>query len=250
MAKLSKHAAPDVGSPAKARPVARKHVSRSDVTREATRLFAEKGYDGLTMEELATRLGLRKASLFHHFPTKEAIYQHVLVTLIASVDAAVSDALQMPGPHLARLDALSDALTVALGEHPHAARLLVGDSVHGGPLMHEILGTKIDALLNAAREFVRTGQREGAFDRELDPTQVVLTLVGAHFLPFAIEDLVERFAGTRPSHAAFVGARTVAVREQVRRLLGAHREPRLMTTQPTVEGAGEETARARAGRRR
>ena len=202
---------------------ARKRMTKGDVAREATRLFAEKGYDGLTMEELANRVGLRKASLFHHFPTKDALYEHVLITLIGAVESAVFEALVASGPLLERLDRLSDALTAALGDQPHAARLLVGESVHGGPMMREILGAKLDVLLAAAREFVQAGQREGVFDRELDPTQVVLTLIGAHFLPFAVEDLVERFAGTRPSHAAFIGARTVAIREQVRRMLGARR---------------------------
>lgn len=201
----------------------RRRVNKDDVLREATRLFAEKGYDGLTMGELATRVGLRKASLFHHFPTKDALYERVLGTLIETVHGVVSTALAAEGPILDRLDTLSDTLTASLGEHPHAARLLVGEAVHGGALMREILGDNVDMVLGAAREFVRAGQREGVFDRELDPTHVVLTLVSAHFLPFAIEDIVERFAGTAPSHTAFVGARTVAVREQVRRMLGARR---------------------------
>lgn len=201
----------------------RKRVSKTDVLREATRLFAEKGYDGLTMGELATRVGLRKASLFHHFPTKDALYERVLTMLVEAMEAAVFGALSTEGTVLERLDSLSDAITAALGAHPHAARLLVGEAVHGGPLMREILGAKVDKVLSTAREFIRAGQREGVFDRELDPTHVVLTIAGAHFLPFAVEDIVHRFTGALPAHPAFVGARTVAVREQVRRMLGARR---------------------------
>jgi len=203
--------------------IRRRRVSKDDVVREATRLFAEKGYDGLTMGELATRVGLRKASLFHHFPTKDALYERVLGFLIEAVEGVISKAINTEGSLLERLDILSDALTAALGEHSHAARLLVGEAVHGGALMRDKLGAKVDAMLGIARDFVRAGQREGVFDRELDPTHVVLTLLGAHFLPFAIEEIVERFAGTPPAHAAFVGSRTVAVREQVRRMLGARR---------------------------
>lgn len=203
--------------------VPRRRVNKDDVVREATRLFAEKGYDGLTMGELASRVGLRKASLFHHFPTKDALYERVLGVLVEAVQRVVFSALASEGSMLERLDTLTDALTAALGAHPHAARLLVGEAVHGGPLMREILGARVDKVLAAARELVQTGQREGVFDRELDPTHVVLTIVGAHFLPFAMEDIVERFAGTPPTHPAFVGSRTVALREQVRRLLVARR---------------------------
>ncbi|HSO34376.1 MAG TPA: TetR family transcriptional regulator [Labilithrix sp.] len=201
----------------------RKRVNKGDVVREATRLFAEKGYDGLTMGELATRVGLRKASLFHHFPTKDALYERVLTTLVEAMETAVFGALGTEGTALDRLDSLSDAITAALGSHPHAARLLVGEAVHGGALMREILGGKVDAVLSTAREFIRSGQREGVFDRELDPTHVVLTIAGAHFIPFAVEDIVHRFTGAFPAHPAFVGARTVAMREQVRRMLGVRK---------------------------
>jgi TetR/AcrR family transcriptional regulator len=199
--------------------VPRKRMSKEDVLREATRLFAEKGYDGLSMGDLAARLGLRKASLFHHFPTKDAMYERVLATLVEAVQQAIADAISSKGSTLERLDKLSDLLTAALGEHPHAARLLVSEAIHGGPTVRDGFGTKVGGALAAARTFVRAGQREGVFDRELDPTHVVLSVVGSCFLPFAMADIVDRFAGTRPDHPAFIGARTVAMREQLRRML-------------------------------
>lgn len=210
-------------SPRESASVPRTRVTKEDVLREATRLFAEQGYDGLTMGELAKRVGLRKASLFHHFPTKDAVYARVVESLVEAVQSPVLGALASSGTVLERLDAVSDALTAALGDHPHAARLLVGEAVHNAPLMPELLGTRVDTVLGAARELVREGQRTGVFDRELDPTHVVLTVVGAHFLPFAMEEIVARFTGTQPMHVAFVASHTVAVREQVRRMLGARR---------------------------
>jgi len=216
-AKMSKTAV--LGRAALAEAVPRKRISKEDVLREATRLFAEKGYDGLSMGDLAARVGLRKASLFHHFPTKDAMYERVLTVLVEAVQHAIADATSSKGSTLERLDRLSDLLTAALGEHPHAARLLVSEAIHGGPTVRAPFGKKVEAALAAARAFVRAGQREGVFDRDLDPTHVVLSVIGSCFLPFAMEDIVERFAGTRPDHAAFIGARTVAMREQLRRML-------------------------------
>ena len=199
---------------------ARRRVNKDDVLRAATRLFAERGYEGLSMGDLAEHLGLRKASLFHHFPTKEILYAQVVGVLVVAVQEAITNVLGSSAPTVEKLDALSDVLTRTLGEHPHAARLFVGEAVHGSALMQHALRAQVDAQLEAAREFVRAGQREGVFDRELDPTHVVLTVVSAVFLPFALEEMVERFAGTLPRHPAFVGARTVAIREQLRRMLG------------------------------
>lgn len=196
-----------------------KRITKEDVVREATRLFAEKGYEGVTMGELATRVGLRKASLFHHFPTKDAIYARVLTELVEGVTTAVLGAATSKGAWDERLDVLSDTITATLGAQPDAARLLVREALDKSPVMAELFGAKIDAILEAARHLIRAGQRDGVFDRDVDPTHVVVTLIGLHFLPFALDDIMERFAGTQPSHPSFVGARAIAVREQVRRLL-------------------------------
>jgi len=43
---------------------------RSELTREAARLFAEKGYHGTSIGDLADALGVQKASLYHHIDSK------------------------------------------------------------------------------------------------------------------------------------------------------------------------------------
>lgn len=194
-----------------------RRVRKEDVVSEARRLFAERGYEGLTMGELAERVGLRKASLFHYFPTKEALYARVLGDLVDTVDEVLRAALA-PGPLDVQLDAVTDGLAVAFGAQPDVARLLVREALEDTPSVGRALGTKIDDVLARARELVIRGQREGVFERDLDPTHVIVSLVGVYLMPFAMGRVVERFAGMRPGHAAFVSARAVAVRDQVRRL--------------------------------
>ncbi len=43
---------------------------RSELTREAARLFAEKGYHGTSIGDLADAMGVQKASLYHHIASK------------------------------------------------------------------------------------------------------------------------------------------------------------------------------------
>src|SRR5437868_9131369 len=44
---------------------------RSELTREAARLFAEKGYHGTSIGDLADALGVQKGSLYHHIESKQ-----------------------------------------------------------------------------------------------------------------------------------------------------------------------------------
>lgn len=47
---------------------------RRSIISEATRLFLEKGYAGTSMSQLAQACGIQKATLYHHFPSKEALF--------------------------------------------------------------------------------------------------------------------------------------------------------------------------------
>src|SRR3982750_4364879 len=111
-----------------------KRLRRDEILDEATRLFAERGYEGTSMSDLAERVGLRKASLFHHFASKEVLYAAVLARLIEKVGQTIASAAFATGSFPERLDALSDAITAVLAEQPFAARLLIREVMDWGPV--------------------------------------------------------------------------------------------------------------------
>jgi TetR/AcrR family transcriptional regulator len=196
-------------------PRKRKKLRKDDIVVEATRLFAERGYEGASMGDLAERVGLRKASLFHHFPSKDALYATVLEQLLEGIKVAILEASMAEGAFDERLVRLSDAITAQLGAQPHAARLLVREAMDGGPVMRDRLAGAIDAVLHAALEFARAGQREGAFSPDMDMTQVIVSLMGMFIMPFAVAEVTERFIGTPTFASAFIEARKDAIRSQV-----------------------------------
>lgn len=53
-----------------------------DIVLEARELFREHGYDGASMQDLAERVGLKKASLYTRFPSKEALVPEVLTVTL------------------------------------------------------------------------------------------------------------------------------------------------------------------------
>ena len=46
---------------------------RNELTREAARLFAQKGYHGTSIGDIAEALGVQKASLYHHIASKQEL---------------------------------------------------------------------------------------------------------------------------------------------------------------------------------
>jgi AcrR family transcriptional regulator len=191
---------------------------REEILDEATQLFAERGYEGTSMADLAEKVGLRKASLFHHFTSKEVLYSAVLIRLVEHVAMAIGKAAMLPGGFAERLDTMSDALTNVLGDQPFAARLVIREVMDWGPVVRDGLADQILAVMAASEAFIRAGQEDGTFVK-VDPKQLLVTLVGVHFMPFAVGGIVERFVGHDPSKPEFIVDRRDAVREHVRRLV-------------------------------
>lgn len=190
---------------------------RDTILDEATRLFAERGYDGASMADLAERVGLRKASLFHHFASKDVLYTAVLDRLLTQVHQAIADTAVTGKTYSESLDKMSDAVTTVLGNNKYAAALLVREAIDWGPFVQQ-QGPAMLAAAQAAESFIKAGQKAGEFI-EGDSKQLMLSLLSVHMLPFATPKFVEEFAGSLPTDSKFLAKRLGAVREHIRRLL-------------------------------
>ncbi len=201
---------------------------REQILDEATRLFAERGYDGTSMSDLATSVGLRKASLFHHFASKEELKRAVLDRLVREVGGAIMSAATAEGHFEERLDALTDAIVDTLVSRPFAARLVVREAMDWSksqPGRATEVFDMIFIVLTAAERFVQAGQAEGVFVSG-DARQMILTLLGAHFLPFAVNGVVEELVGKSPFAAEFGNERKIALRAHARGILLAKKASR------------------------
>ncbi|MGD0677498.1 MAG: TetR/AcrR family transcriptional regulator [Polyangiaceae bacterium] len=191
---------------------------KDEILDVATHLFAERGYEGTSMNDVAERVGMRKASLFYHFATKDSLYESVLERLIQRLATALSAAYDGSGSFGERLEAAADVLATVLAQRPFAARLLMREAIDWGPTVRGGAVGPLMRALEASAAFIRAGQDAGEFIAG-DAKQIVLTTFGVHFLPFAIGQVVERYVGTSPFDPGFVAARCAEIRKNVRQIL-------------------------------
>jgi AcrR family transcriptional regulator len=57
-------------------------VTRQRLLTDATRLFAERGYEDTSIEAILHEAGVSRGSLYHHFGSKEALFEAVLAALL------------------------------------------------------------------------------------------------------------------------------------------------------------------------
>jgi AcrR family transcriptional regulator len=94
-------------------------ASLVSIVREARELFRHHGYDGASMQDLATKVGLKKASLYTRFPTKESLVPEVLTLTNDEVfaDLPESDGLAAYGMVLERIARALSEQTRCVGLH-------------------------------------------------------------------------------------------------------------------------------------
>ena len=69
----------------------------------ASALFAKSGYDAVSMHAIAERAGVSKANVFHHFGSKQALYNATLNFVCQKSIERVEASLQADGSYAERL---------------------------------------------------------------------------------------------------------------------------------------------------
>jgi len=153
----------------------------------ATAVLSQKGYDLMTMDDVAGAVGISKPSLYKHFKSKEELVSEALIRLLdGAIDyvAAIDPAL---GP-LQKLAALLEwALRVRLdgglpflpSTSPHVRDMLTRNVKYMLRVMK--LNRQVEAMIKLA-------QQQGLFNREL-PTDVILFSYYARTCDPAVEYL-------------------------------------------------------------
>ncbi|WP_040658212.1 TetR/AcrR family transcriptional regulator [Ornithinimicrobium pekingense] len=105
---------------------------RSQLIEVGRRLFAEKGFEGTTVEEIAATAGVSKPVLYEHFGGKEGLYAVVVDREIQALLGQMTEALTQEKTHArALLEAAAMALLDYIETSTDGFRILVRDSPPG-----------------------------------------------------------------------------------------------------------------------
>lgn len=78
--------------------VARGEATRSQLLAIATRMFAERGYEDTSIEAVLREAGVSRGSLYHHFASKEALFEAVAEEVETDVGGGPSPPRPRPPP--------------------------------------------------------------------------------------------------------------------------------------------------------
>lgn len=78
-------------------PKARRGTSREAIVEAAQRLFLERGFDAVSMDELAEAAGVARRTLYNQFASKEEIFREMLLRVSAQLGGAFPPGVETQG---------------------------------------------------------------------------------------------------------------------------------------------------------
>jgi len=141
----------------------------------AKQIFAEEGLEGASLRAIAVRAGYTPAALYFHFESKEAIYAEVLKASLASLGAAVNQAIAQSRTAAQRLKAAAMSFFRFYAENPRDLDL--GFYLFRGGMKPAGLGHESDEVLNAALESALRPISEAAIELGVSRQKANLLMV-------------------------------------------------------------------------
>ncbi|ROR32401.1 TetR/AcrR family transcriptional regulator [Inmirania thermothiophila] len=164
----------------------------------AEALFAERGFDGISMAAIARRAGVSKATVFHHFGTKEALYLAVVRRACRRTSELIRSLDEGGEPLETGLGRLAQTHLASLLEQGAVARLILRELLTGRQerartLAEEVFGDDHARIV----AYLERAQARGELAADVEPGLLVTVLFGAEVLFFLARDVLRHLPATR-----------------------------------------------------
>lgn len=172
--------------PSPARPVLAPSEGARAILAAAENLFASRGYDAVSMNEIAQAAGVSKANIFHHFSNKKALYLEVLRTACSNDSGELLRELeQQSGPVIERLQRFVAHHLASLLRNERSARLIQrevrqGSDSRAKELAQQVFGDNFMRLLT----LIKAGQAQGELRADVEPALIVVLLLAGNIFFF------------------------------------------------------------------
>jgi TetR/AcrR family transcriptional regulator len=164
--------------------------TREQILDEALALFAQGGYDGTSLNDIAAGVGIRRPSLLHHFASKEALYQEVFEHLL----------IVSPEHGWAKVELVLRAGFRFFADNPSYVRMVRREAIDGGQHLAVDLASVLRPSFDLAADYFEREMVAGTF-RTQDPRQLLITGYGALLSYFSDEPFLEGLLDMAPMSA-------------------------------------------------
>ena len=163
----------------------------------ASEVFAEKGYDGARVDEIARAAGVNKATLYYQIGDKEALYHAVITRVLARTADEVCIAVASADGCEEKIRHFINIFARQTGNMRYTAPIMLREIASGGRNLPQSAMQQMGRLLSALSESLAEGMQQGLF-RPVNGFMVHMMIVGSLMLYASNEPIRRRNAENHP----------------------------------------------------
>ena len=152
--------------------------TRNLILDEALHCFAERGYEGTSLNDIAAGVGIRRPSLLHHFASKEVLYGDVFERLLSEWLERLDTAIASPQAGWAKAELVLRAGFDLFADTPDYVRIMRREALDGGIHLGIDLSATLRPLFDKACDYFDEQMDQGTFRRH-DSRHLLITGYGA-----------------------------------------------------------------------
>lgn len=157
---------------------------KARIEEAALALFAEAGYERVTIRDVASAAGVNSAAISYYFGGKEELYRALLRRAAALIDEFEA-IIERDRPAPAEVLHLFGTFLRRFGEEqPAVLRLIAREITGGSAVFREFVEEHLAGLIACVRRAVAAGVADGSFRREAKPEEACIAWGGMVFFYF------------------------------------------------------------------
>jgi len=180
--------------------------TRDQILDEALACFAHAGYEGTSLNDIAAGVGIRRPSLLHHFPSKEALYQEVFEHLLSDWFNRLTSAIAAPELGWEKVELVLRAGFRFFADNPNYVRMVRREAIDGGQHLAVDLASVLRPMFDLAASYFEGQMLAGVFEHQ-DARQLLITGYGALLTYFSDEPFLEGLLDVAPLSPGALAAR-------------------------------------------
>jgi TetR/AcrR family transcriptional regulator, cholesterol catabolism regulator len=152
---------------------------REELLAVACRIFAKKGFDGASLQDIADEFGVLKGSLFHYIQSKDDLLYEIIESVYAGAQTAVWANAVQDGPAVERLRRVIIAYVDYISHHLDEVTVWLHDFKALPEPQRESIRRYEERDRRQLLELIDRAQREGGIRSDVDPSLASLALLGS-----------------------------------------------------------------------
>jgi len=169
-------------------------VGAKKILDAAEALFAEHGYHGVSVQDIAKAAEVSKANVYHHFSSKDDLYFAVIKNSMQEMNDLLHSFTQNQASSIDLISGFSAAHLAHLIHKPHIAKLVLRELLDGSSDRCRALAQDVFAgHYQMLQAMMRKAQDSGVFNKDMNLEHMAIALVGLNVFLFQSWPVLQHF---------------------------------------------------------